>query len=72
MKNIFRKNRPKIRLTSYFSSISINIIQSIFLIEHLSGLDGDRDEPAMVEGKFTTGPETERCGGCYSLLVADS
>jgi len=69
MKNIFQKDRPKIRLASYFSSISINII---LLIEHLSGLDGDRDEPAVVEGKFTIGPETERCGGCYSLLVADS
>lgn len=40
--------------------------------EYLSGLSGDRAQPAMVKGKFTIGPEIKRRGGRYSLLVADS
>jgi len=69
VKNISKKDTDEKLLSKLL--FSVNTIH--FLVtEHLSGFDGDRDHPAMVEGEFTIGPETKRCGGRYSVDVADS
>lgn len=54
--------------------IFVNCVFLLFsrVTEYLPGFGGDRVDPAVAEKKFTIGPETKKCCGCYPLLAANS